>query len=94
MLYKNLSRRGVVFILPARWFLDHVSAITYFFQGKWSFMGSVYKAHIHFWKKLRFMKRHKDVPAPNLRGVMYRGSIILRFFLSFKKIVFSKLRME
>jgi GT2 family glycosyltransferase len=93
MLYKNLSKRGLVFILPARWFLDYLSAVAYFFQGKWSFMGSVFKAHIHFWKKLRYMERHKGIPTPNLRGVVYRRSIILRFFLSFKNITFSKLRM-
>ena len=94
MLYKNLSAVALFPVMVVRILLDHMSAIAYLFQGKWNFAGAVYKAHWHFWKLLGSMKRNKGLPTPDLSGVMYRGSIILRFFLSFKKITFSKLRMR
>ncbi|MBP7708961.1 MAG: glycosyltransferase family 2 protein [Bacteroidales bacterium] len=94
MMYKNLDNGEVVPIIALRLFVDHLSAIAYLFQGKWSFTGSVWKAHRHFWAIRRSVERTKKESARNFSGVVYRGSIVLRFFLSLKKVTFSKLRMQ
>ncbi|MDD4033481.1 MAG: hypothetical protein PHS48_09590, partial [Bacteroidales bacterium] len=66
--------------------------IAYCFQGKYKFTGSVYKAHLHFWKMCPHVSRSGG-KKPDLSGVMYKGSIVLRFFVSGKKITFQELRM-
>ena len=94
MMYKNLRKAEAVPIIALRLLADHLSAIAYLFQGKWSFTGCVWKAHFHFWSMRRTVERIKKQTHPDLGGVMYRGSIVLRFFFSLKKVTFSKLRMQ
>ena len=88
MLYKNLPdsiRRSRIFV---RMLLDGLSACVYLLTGKWSFFKSVWQAH----RDYRRMRREED-PSPfeeerNNIGIYYR-SIILRFFLSGKKLRWS-----
>ena len=88
MLYKNLPdriRRRRIFV---RMCLDGASAAVYLFTGKWSFFKAVWTAH----RDYRRMRRDED-PSPfeeerNNIGY-YPGSIVLRFFLSGKKLRWS-----
>jgi hypothetical protein len=93
MIYKNLEKGELIPVLMLRILADHLSAIAYCFQGKWNFTLSVYKAHLHFWSMCRNMTRSTG-KKPDLRPVMYRGSIVWRFFVSGKKLTFQKLRMQ
>jgi hypothetical protein len=88
MLYKNLPesiRRRRIFV---RMCLDGASAFVYLVTGKWSFFSAVWKAH----RDYRRLRREED-PSPfeeerNNIG-LYAGSILLRFFLSGKKLRWS-----
>ena len=88
MLYKNLPdriRRRRIFI---RMCLDGASAAVYLFTGKWSFFKSVWTAH----RDYRRMRRDED-PSPfeeerNNIGY-YAGCIVLRFFLSRRRLRWS-----
>lgn len=94
MMYKNLSDAERFPVLAIRLMMDHLSGIAYLFQGKWNFALSVAKAHLHFWKMRKLMVRGRREKKPVLDGVMYRGSIVVRFFLSLKRTPFSTLRMQ
>ncbi|HPV87596.1 MAG TPA: glycosyltransferase family 2 protein [Bacteroidales bacterium] len=93
MLYKNLDKKERFPVMTVRFFMDLLSAVAYLFQGKWNFFGSVLKAHCHFWKMRRKLTRSYGGSRLSLDGLMYRGSIVLRFFLSLKKITFNTLPM-
>ena len=88
MLYKNLPesiRRRRIYI---RMLLDGASAAVYLVTGRWSFFKSVWRAH----RDYRRMRRDED-PSPfeeecNNIG-LYDGSIVLRFFLSGKRLRWS-----
>lgn len=93
MLYKNLPdsiRRQRIF---TRMILDGLSACVYLVTGKWSFFGAVWKAH----RDYRRLRREED-PSPfdeerNNIG-LYPGSILLRFFLSGKKLRWSDIERD
>jgi len=88
MLYKNLPdsiRRSRIFV---RMCLDGASAAVYLVTGRWSFFKAVWQAH----RDYRRMRREED-PSPfdeerNTTG-LYDGLIVLRFFLSGKKLRWS-----
>ena len=93
MLYKNLPesiRRRRIFI---RMLLDGASAAVYLVTGRWSFFKSVWQAH----RDYRRMRRDED-PSPfeeecNNIG-LYDRSIILRFFLSGKRLRWSDIERD
>jgi len=93
MMYKNLGKPEIVPVLLLRILADHLSAVAYCFQGKWNFALSVYKAHLHFWK-MRPLTSRSTGKKPDLGSVLYKGSIVWRFFVSGKKLTFQKLRMQ
>ena len=93
MMYKNLGKREIAPVLLLRILADHLSAVAYCFQGKWNFALSVCKAHLHFWKICRFASRSTG-NKPDLSSIMYRGSIVWRFFVSGKKLTFQKFRIQ
>ena len=90
MLYKNLPdrvRRPRIF---ARMCLDGASALIYLVTGRWSFFKAVWDAHRDYFR----MRRDED-PSPfeeerNNNG-WYEGCIVLRFFLSGKRLRWSDL---
>ncbi len=93
MLYKNLPDRGRRRRILVRMCLDGASAAVYLVTGKWSFFKAVCKAH----RDYRRMKRELD-PSPfeedrNYAG-LYDGSIVLRFFLSGKKLRWSDIERD
>ena len=93
MLYKNLPdriRRTRIFF---RMCLDGMSACAYLLTGRWTFFQSVWKAH----RDYRRMRRNED-PSPfeeerNTIG-LYDRSIVLRFFLSGKKLRWSDIERD
>lgn len=91
MLYKNLPP-GVHFaVVTLRILLDWASALIFLLQLRFSYVGAVLRAHAAF-LKLKNGKRdkHNMSGLTHLNGI-YRGSIILSYFL-FGKHTFEKLR--
>jgi hypothetical protein len=87
MMYRNLPLYRMHITILIRMLLDGISAILYLFSGKHGFFMAVIKAHLHFWKMLFSVKRVRKRKCRGLSAV-YRGSIVLSFFLSLKKIRF------
>lgn len=93
MLYKNLPeriRRRRIFL---RMCLDGASAAVYLFTGRWSYFKAVWKAH----RDYRRMRRDED-PSPFAEERdnvgLYDGSIVLKFFLSGKRLRWSDIERE
>lgn len=94
MLYKNLPNRKLVPLFILRFFLDYMTAVAYFIQGKSSFSISVFKAHRAFLKGYRQLTRVPSHDQHKMPRGIYKGSIVFRFFLSFRRPVFSTLRWK
>ena len=93
MLYKNLPDRVRARRIFVRMCLDGLSAAAYLLTGRWSFFSAVWKAH----RDYRRMRRDED-PSPfeeerNNIG-LYDRSIVLRFFLSGKKLCWSDIERD
>lgn len=87
MMYKNLPLYRLHITLFIRMLLDGVSAVMYLVSGKYSFFRAVLRAHGEFWKMVFKVKRDKKHPHRGVSAI-YRGSIVLSFFLSVKKLRF------
>ena len=90
MLYKNLPENIRARRIFVRRLLDAASAAVYLLTGKWQFFKAVCSAH----RDYRKMKKDEE-PSPfeeerNNAGY-YPHSIVLKFFLSGKKLTFNKL---
>lgn len=93
MLYKNLPESIRRLRIFERMCLDGASALVYLLTGKWSFFKAVWTAH----RDYRRMRRDED-PSPfaeerNNVG-LFRGFIVMRFFLSGKKLRWSDIERE
>lgn len=87
MLYKNLPYRRLHITLFLRMILDGMSAILYMMQGKKELISSVWEAHRHFKEMRKNIVRDELICNKEVTGV-YRGSIVLSFFLSLKRLRF------
>jgi hypothetical protein len=87
MLYKNLPYRRLHITLLLRMVLDGLSALLYLLQGKREFVRSVWEAHSHFREMRREIVRDELYCNREVHGI-YRGSIVLSFFISLKKLRF------
>ena len=93
MLYKNLPERIRWSRIFLRRGLDAISAVIYLLTGRWSYFKAVWTAH----RDYRRMRRDED-PSPfeeerNNIG-LYDGSIVLKFFLSGRKLRWSDIERE
>jgi GT2 family glycosyltransferase len=89
MLYKNLRRGNFLIILPLRVLLDVASSLIFLLRGKSLFFKSIYRAHFDFyrWRGRGLRTRRSEIHSRAIarpEGV-YFGSIVLRYFLGFKK---------
>lgn len=87
MLYKNLPSSSLWLVLLLRFLMDSASALIYLIQGKKKFFNSVVSAYKEFWNLKRGIKRDKKLNSVKINSI-YRGSIILSFFLSWSKLRF------
>lgn len=93
MLYKNLPERIRWSRIFIRMCLDGASAAVYLVTGRWSYFKAVWKAH----RDYRRMRRDED-PSPfeeerNNIG-LYDGSIVLKFFLSGRRLRWSDVERD
>lgn len=101
MLGKNLPFAELIWIIPARFCLDAISAWKGVLQGDFSFFYAIVKAHMSvmsIWTKQIFKEGDKTMMAPKkpmkaLTGV-FKGSIIWCYFVKkqtkFSEIILSK----
>lgn len=96
LLYKNLPQPPWRTLLW-RMVLDGLAAFQFLAKGEPTFFGAVFKAHIHFYKALPYLKKarskfkYRDVNH-TLTGT-YNGSVVWAYFAR-KQKVFTELRQE
>jgi hypothetical protein len=89
-LVKNEPMRRLFWLIPLRIVLDVLAAGLFLSKGYFSLIGSIARAHLHFYPRLgRLHKRRKEYqelvervsihPQPNLAG-RYPGSIVWQFY--------------
>ncbi|MDR2564011.1 MAG: glycosyltransferase family 2 protein [Prevotellaceae bacterium] len=94
MLANNLPahRLYTIFI---RLILDGISAIAYLLSGRFSYFAAVIKAHYGFFaripKCIQKRRKFKSLAIQSANTGVYRGSIVLKFFISKKSLKFSDL---
>ncbi len=87
MLYKNLpeSRLYITFII--RFLMDFAASVIFLLQFKFNYFGAVIKAYADFFRKKSGIKRDDLLVNRKLTGI-YRGSIILSYFLRGSRLRF------
>ncbi len=84
MLYKNLSRPAFWPVLFVRMAMDGLAALVFLVQGRPSFFGKVFRAHVDFHRQRRSLRaKRKAVQCSRVARSrwIYRGSIVLRHAL-------------
>lgn len=93
MLQKNLPDSIRAKRIFARMCLDGASAAVYLVTGKWSYLKAVWNAHRDFCRMRRDVDESPFDEERNNVGY-YSGSIVLRYFLSGGKLVFSRVEKD
>ena len=86
-LYKNLDK-GLFIKILTRLCLDSVAAAKFLFSGKIRHIGSIFKAHFHFYKNIpQLNKKRKQMPYKSFTGMegMYSSNIVWKHFGRKKK---------
>ncbi|MFO7827311.1 MAG: glycosyltransferase family 2 protein [Bacteroidales bacterium] len=95
LLYKNLPKRKLLPILITRLILDGLSAIIFLLKFSFPEFNAVFKAHIHFYKSLKNLKKKRKNLQPTVlvknHPEIFSGSIVWKYFL-LKKRSFSQLK--
>ncbi len=82
MLYKNLPAGQLWWILPLRMALDGLSALAYLITGREKLFGSVWRAHVDFYRQLPELRRKRAAVRSMTVGTpegIYRGLMLWRF---------------
>jgi len=96
MLYKNLPLSSITPVIVTRMIMDGAAAAVYLCRFRFSYLKSVFRAHMDFWKILPTLERSKV----KVKGVksgrtrvsgVYKGSIVLKFFLTLRKITYFRI---
>lgn len=87
MMYKNLPYNRLHITLFLRMVMDGMSALLYLVQGRREFVKSVWEAHSHFREMRKTVERDELHCNKEVSGI-YRGSIVLSFFASLKRLIF------
>lgn len=90
VLTKNLSWKTLLWLIPLRLCLDGIAGINFFFQGKFSFVWSIVKAHFAYYYRLLTGKI--ELGRVHAAG-RFPKSTVLQFYLK-KKKTFSELCRE
>lgn len=87
MLYKNLPKGRLWYIIFIRLVLDGLSAAVYLFKLKFRFVASVCTSHLSFYKKLKVMKpKRKELLSFNKdHKEIYKNSIVFDYFIKKKR---------
>jgi GT2 family glycosyltransferase len=96
MLAKNLSKNRwlIIFI---RLLMDGASAAVYLASGRLSYFNAVLMAHWSFFRRISLCRKKRKVFKHHIvkkadTGI-YNGSIVYKYFISGKKIIFSQLKL-
>ncbi|MGD8744209.1 MAG: glycosyltransferase [Candidatus Woesebacteria bacterium] len=90
ILARNLDLHEFIFTMPKRALLELVTYLEYITKGEWTYLKSLFAAHLNFFTKL-FIVRLKRNRLPNSKNKpVYPGSIAYDYFIR-KKTKFNQL---
>lgn len=80
LLYKNLPKRRLLPVFFIRFILDIVAAIRFLFDSGFSDFWAVFKAHLHFYKLLRYnIKKRERIPHRKV-SMMYKKNLVFTYY--------------
>ena len=92
LLFKNLQKRQLVYILPIRILMDWVAALKFLAEKKPKEFTAVMKAHWNFYRQIPSLKRkRKNIKQLKVSNI-YNGNVVLEYYLKGKR-TFSQLGM-
>lgn len=90
LLYKNLPKGSLFKILIARMILDGISAFAFLLKFSFSSFSAVFKAHLHFYKSLKKLKKKRAELASKTNTTnheeLYTQSIVFDYYVRNKKL--------
>lgn len=90
LLYKNLPKGKLLSRLLPRMILDGLSAITFLLKFEFSNYFAVLKAHIHFYKSLKKLRKKRNKILSNTINInhteIYSNSIVIDYYVRKKKV--------
>ena len=91
LILKNERASRLLWLLPWRMILDGISAVQLIAGGQYKGVATIFKAHMHFYRRFgKWMRHRKAAQAvvkgkkPNMSG-RYSGSIVWAYFAQGKK---------
>jgi len=89
ILFKNERTARLLWLLPFRLILDGVAAVQMLFKGNYKGVATIFKAHIHFYKKLgKWYNRRKvckKLVVHRNKGGIFKKSIVFQYFILRKR---------
>ena len=89
LLYKNLPKGMLYSVLISRMILDGISAMMFLLKFSFANFGSVIKAHMHFYKSLKRLRKKRKKLLQNKivysHKEIYSNSIVIDYFLRKKQ---------
>ena len=92
LLFKNLPKQQLLYILPIRILLDFVAGCKFLAEKKPKEFTAVIKAHWEFYKQIPTLKKKRKEIVQHKVSNIYNGNIVLEYYLKGKK-EFSRLGM-
>ena len=92
LLFKNLPKQQLLYILPIRILLDIVAGCKFLAEKKPKEFTAVIKAHWEFYKQIPTLKKKRKEIVQHKVSNIYNGNIVLEYYLKGKK-EFSQLGM-
>ena len=92
LLFKNMQKRQLVYVLPIRILMDWVAALKFLAEKKPKEFTAVMKAHWNFYRQIPSLKRkRKNIKQLKVSNI-YNGNVVLEYYLKGKR-TFSQLGM-
>jgi GT2 family glycosyltransferase len=85
LLYKNLPKNRVIPVFSVRLILDGIAAFKFLLEGGFKDFIAVTRAHFSFYRRFRTIRRKRKLQKQNHLNLIYKGSIVMDYYLSKKK---------
>jgi hypothetical protein len=85
LLVKNLPRNMMAHVIVLRLFLDGAASVKFLLEGNMSHFFAVFRAHLHFYRKLpQLLYKRNNLKQKKVTGI-YRKNIAIDYFLLGKR---------
>ncbi len=81
LLYKNLPADLLPYIIISRLFLDGIASFKFLFEGGVADFFAVMRAHLHFYRKLPYLRKKRKEQLPKMVTQIYSRNIVMDYFV-------------